>query len=137
MRREVAIMSIPIADDFAAIATGMREDTPADREAPATAEQMAALKFAAVTSPAFTLGATRCEWLSDAAEAYADFCLMEKTLCHDDEGLEKLVEQNPEAFTNLMETLGDRGERLILLGKVAKIAELRLLCVLTRVAART
>jgi hypothetical protein len=47
MGREVAVMRIPIADDFAAIATGIREDAPADREAPATAEEIAALKFAA------------------------------------------------------------------------------------------
>jgi hypothetical protein len=121
-------MSIPIADDFAAIAAKMREDTPASYE------QYAGMKFSPML-PAFAVGA-RSKWLADASDAYEEFRLVQGMLGHDDAGLEKAAAGDIEAFTTLAEALADRTKSLMALAWVAELAQLRLVCVLSRLEER-
>ena len=124
-----------IADNFAAIAAGMRQDTPADHEAPATAEFYAALKFPALTAPPFSIG-TQEEFCAEAAADFDAFFFVEGVLKLDDVGLEKATARDRDAFMELAKVLADRKERLKMLAKIAQMAQIRLLCVLTRLEER-
>ena len=124
--------TIPIADDFAAVAAGMRKDTPADSETLITPEQMAALEFPAVP---FDIGKTREEWLADFGHAYDEFRYVEGVLKLDDVALAAAAAGHLDDFTTLHEVLADRAKQLKVLGQIAGIAEIRLLVVLTRLVA--
>jgi hypothetical protein len=128
-------MSAPIADDFPAIAAGMREDTSVGSEALATAEQFAALKFPALTAPPFSIG-TQEEFCAEAAADFDAFFFVEGVLKLDDVGLEKAAARDRDAFMELAKVLADRKERLKMLAKIAQMAQIRLLCVLTRLEER-
>lgn len=123
-------MSTPIADDYAGIAAGMREDG-----ALATREDYAVMKFSPI-SPAFIVTSTRAEWLADAADDYALFRFVQEILGRDDMVLEKAAATEVEAFTTLAETLAERMKKLTGLAWAAQVAHMRLLCVLSRLEER-